>query len=199
MGLGVPIALSIKFPIIWGLIDEDLGGFLTKFNKAECISPTFCGKNTFLFQLFLLWRKLQLSLLYILEQYAAGMHNKPPWNSSFGQNFQIWNWKIQQNGKMKASLSLDILGQDTNHPSSFGQQPTIRRYQNGFTKTNFQLFSMHLLTDYFESSVTAATLLPVTAYWCCGRGKAHALESLARDYLFSRYSYLKINQFLTSI
>ena len=33
-----------------------------------------------------------------------------------------------------------------------------------FTKTNFQSFSMHLLTDYFESSVTAATLLPVTAY-----------------------------------
>ena len=65
---------------------------------------------------------------------------------------------------MTASLSLDILEQDTNHPSSFGQPPTIRRYENGFTKTNFQLFSMHLLTDYFESSVTAATLLPVTAY-----------------------------------
>ena len=66
---------------------------------------------------------------------------------------------------MKTSLSLDILEQaDTNHLSSFGQQPTIRGSQNGFTKTNFQLFSMHLLTDYFESSVTAATLLPVTAY-----------------------------------
>ena len=33
-----------------------------------------------------------------------------------------------------------------------------------FTKTNFQSFLIHLLTDYFESSVTAATLLPVTAY-----------------------------------
>ena len=44
------------------------------------------------------------------------------------------------------------------------QTTRLRRYQNGFTKTNFQLFSMYLLTDYFESSVTAATLLPVTAY-----------------------------------
>ena len=170
---------------MWGLIDGDLGGLLTKFNNAECISPTFCGKNTFLFQLFLLWRKLQLSLLYIMEQYAAGMHNKPPWNSSFGQNFQIWNWKTQHNGKMKTSLSLDILEQAvTNHLSSFGQQPPIRRSQNGLTKTKIQSFSMHLLTDFFESSVTAATLLLVTAYWCCRRGKAHALESLARDYLY---------------
>ena len=38
------MALSIKLPIMCGL--------LTKFNNAECISPTFCGKNTFLFQLF---------------------------------------------------------------------------------------------------------------------------------------------------
>ena len=60
-----------------------------------------------------------------------------------------------------------------------------------FTKTNFQSFLIHLLTDYFESSVTAATLLPVTAYWCCGRGKAHALESLARDYLYFEIFMIK--------